>query len=99
MIKAYLRDEVTVVRHGAADAYNEPGAATDEAARGFVEWVQRSIKDAKGETIAATGRVLMLLDRTLTHRDRIRVRGVEYEVVAIEELRDLSTRGMWVYLR
>lgn len=98
VINAYLKDSLTVVRHGAVDQYGTEGATTAEAAAGFVEWKTRLVRNIKGEEVRAAASILMWYDSTLTHEDRIRIGAVEYPIIAIEIVRDFTVRGMRVYI-
>jgi len=99
VIGAYLKDVITVVRHGARDQYGTEGATTDELMRGYIEWKTRLVLNIKGEEVLSSAGVLMRYDPTLTHEDKITIGGVEHLILAIELVRDFSVRGMKVYIQ
>lgn len=98
MINAYMKDQLTIVRHGTVDQYGTEGVTTDEAGAGFVEWKTRLVRNIKGEEVRAAASILMRYDATLTHEDRIRIGSVEYPIIAIEIVRDFTVRGMKVFI-
>lgn len=99
MIGAYLKDTLTLVRHGVRDAFGTEGATTEESVRGLVEWKTRLMKTTNGEEVLCSGYVLMRYDSTVTHEDRLKISGIERQIVAVEVARDFSVRGMKVYVR
>lgn len=99
MINSYLKDVVTVVRHGIRDQYGTEGSTTTELVRGYIEWKTRLALNIKGEEVLSSASILMRYDATLTHEDRITIGGVEHLILAIELVRDLSVRGMKVYIQ
>ncbi len=99
MIGAYLKDILTIVRHGTRDQYGTEGATTSEAAKGFIQWKSKLVLSIKGEQVLSSASILMRYDSTLTHEDKITIDGVEHLIIAIEKVRDFSTRGMRVYIQ
>lgn len=98
MIKAYLKDPVTVLRHGARDAWGAAPAPTRELALGFLEPGSRLVLNLQGEQVLSSARVLLAYDATLTHEDELEISGVRHPIVAIEVLKDFRIRGMKVYI-
>ena len=96
MIGAYLKDKITIIRHGTTTQWGEAGTPSEETAYGFIKWESRRVLNIKGEEALSSAKILMTYDSTLTHEDKIKIDGVEHPIVAIQPARDLSTRGMWV---
>lgn len=99
MIGAYLKDTVTIVRHGTRDQYGTESGTTNEAVKGFLQWKTRLVLNLQGEEVLSSASVLMRYDATLTHEDKIIVGGVEHPILAIELVRDLTVRGMRIYIQ
>ncbi len=98
MISAYLRDSLTIVRHGTRDEWGTESAATEEAVLGYIEWGTRLVRDIKGEEVASSANILLAYDATLTHEDRIRIDGVEHPIISIALVKDFTTRAMKVFI-
>lgn len=98
MIKAYMVDAITIVRHAALDVYNEPGTATLEETMAYVDWGSRLVRNLQGEQVVASASVMMEYDATLTHEDKIRIDAVDHVILRIEKMKDFADRGMMVYI-
>lgn len=98
MISAYLRDPLTIVRHGARDQWGSEGATTSEAALGYIEWSTRLVRNIKGEEVASSANILLAYDATLTHEDRILIDGVEHSIITIQRVKDFTARAMKVFI-
>ena len=98
MINAYLRDPVTIVRHAALDSYNERAASTLDPIMGYVEWGTRLVRNLQGEEVAAAARVMIRYDATITHDDKVQIGTLDYTILRIEEIKDFSKRGLWIYI-
>ncbi len=99
MIGAYLKDTVTIVRHGTRDQYGTEGPTTSALVKCFIEWKTRLLRNIKGEEVQSSAAILMRYDPTLTHEDRVMVSGVEHPIVSIELQRDFAIRSMKVYIQ
>ncbi|MEN6311204.1 MAG: hypothetical protein ABFD80_06655 [Acidobacteriota bacterium] len=98
MINAYLRDALTIVRHGTRDQWGSEGATTEEAALGYIEWTTRLVRNIKGEEVASSANILLPYDATLTHEDRIKIDGVEHSIITVQLVKDFTTRAMKVFI-
>lgn len=98
MIGAYLRDRLTILRHGARDKYGEASDPAQETVYGYVEWKTRLVRDIHGEQVASSASVLLAYDPALTHEDQVRIDDVDHSILIIEIVKDFSTRAMKVYL-
>jgi hypothetical protein len=98
MIKAYMVDAITIVRHAVLDVYNEPGTATLEETTAYVDWGSRLVRNLQGEQVVASASVMMEYDATLTHEDKIRIDAVDHVILRIERMKDFTDRGMMVYV-
>jgi hypothetical protein len=96
MIKAYLTDNVTIVR----ESHDELGRITGTAlipipAR--IDYRVRRIVNFKGEEISSD-KMVMFPRRELYESDKIRIAGVDYAIAKIVAPKDFSWDFFEVYL-
>jgi len=99
MIRAYLVDSITILRWQGDDMHNEPVAAAVEVnINGYVNWKTRLIRDINGEEVVSSGSAYILYNENLTHKDRLKIDGVEYAIITVKQLKDFSRTAQEVFL-
>ena len=91
MISAYMIDDVTIIRHGGLDSWNEPLATTDIDVKGKIDYRTRLVRNLAGEEVISPATVYFndsieaaaFLGRALTHEDRLRFDGIEHSILSI----------------
>lgn len=100
MLNAYSVDDLVIIRvpDPAYDTRGEPFATTDEAVKGYVEWKLQLVRDFAGEQVVSRGYVFITYDGTLDHKDKIKINGTEYVIIALEPAKDFSNVGLKVFI-
>jgi len=99
MLKAYAVDTIILVRDDGYTKWNSPEAATPETVKGYVEWTTNRIRNIDGEEVVSSGTVLLPIDTTIDHRDKIQIAGINYPIIKIERGRDFSNVWVKVYVQ
>ncbi len=97
MLETYLDSDVTVLRSNGTDAWGEPLPRTAETLKARINMKTRRIRTNGGREVTSLA-VIWLADGSVTHEDRLVVRGQEWSIVAIEEVRDFETRLIKVWI-
>lgn len=112
MISAYCVDDITIIRYGGYDSWNEPLATTDIDVKGKIEYKTRLVRDITGEgVVAGTAGAAMSsamvrfpesidsdLGRGLSHEDRLKFDGVEHAILKIDKPKAFSSPIYEVYV-
>jgi len=100
MLEAYSVDDITIIRvpDPAYTEWNEPIAPTEEAVTGYVEWETKLVRDFAGEEVVSRGHVILTYDGAINHKDKIKINGDEYVIVALEPMKDFSNVGLKVFI-
>jgi hypothetical protein len=98
MIRAYLVDSITILRWNDDDKWNEDNARIEVNINGYVDWKTRLIRDINGEEVVSSGSAYILYDENLTHKDRLKIDGVEYAIITVKPLKDFSRTAQEVFL-
>jgi len=98
MIRAYCVDDITILRWQGDDQWNEPIAALEVDVKGYADWKTKLIRNIEGEEVVSRGSVYILYDGDLTHKDRLKIDGVEYSIITIRQVKDFSDVAQEVFL-
>jgi len=112
MISAYCIDDVTIIRYGGYDSWNQPLAPTEIHVKGKVEYRTKLISSLKGESVVAgtagaamAAAIVRLpesidadLGRDLNHEDILKFDGVEHAVLRIDKPKAFSNPIYEVYV-
>ena len=90
MLRAYMKDDITVLFDEGEGAYQEPLATLDVDMKAYIEWKTRWIKNQAGEMVLSKGKVYIIYGRLVTHKDKIKIDSVEYIVLQAEAGKDFS---------
>jgi len=97
MISAYLVDDITILKYGGEDSWGEPLAPASINVKGKIIYKTRLIRNMAGEEVVSSAMVY-LLDRALTHEDRLKFDGVEHTILRIDKPKAFSNPHLEVYL-
>jgi len=104
MISAYCVDDITVVRYGGYDSWNQPLATTDVDVKGKIEYKTRLVRDLEGEEVVSSAMVRFPesidtdLGRALIHEDMLKFGGVEHAILRIDKPKAFSNPIYEVYI-
>lgn len=100
MIKAYMVDELTIIKWEGYDSWGEPESASAVEVKGYVDFRTRLVRDQKGEERVSSVTILMqkkiegptLLGRKLSLEDRIQIDGESFDraIIEIRKPKDFS---------
>jgi len=97
MISAYLVDSITIIKHGGVDSWNEPLAPANINVKGKTIYKTKLIRNMAGEEVVSSAMVY-LLDRELTHEDKLKFDGIEHVILRIDKPKSFSNPHLEVYL-
>ena len=105
MINAYMVDDLTIVRYGGYDSWQEPLATTDKATKGKVEYKTRMVRNLEGEEVVSSAMVYLheadtitLLSRELSHEDMLKWDGIKHTIIRIDKPKAFSNPHYEVYV-
>lgn len=99
MLRAYMKDDITVLfNEGEAD-WGEPAATTDVEMKAYIVWKTHWVRNLAGEEVVSRGIIYIIHDRALTHKDRIKIGTVEYVILALEPGKDFSENHQEVHFQ
>ena len=97
MISAYLVDDITIIKHGGTDSWGEPLAPALINVKGKIIYKTKMIRDMAGEEVVSSAMVY-LLDRELTHEDRLKFDDIEHVILRIDKPKAFSNPHLEVYI-
>lgn len=90
MLRAYMQDPITVIfSEGEAD-WGEPADTTDKKMLAYIKWKSHLVRNLAGEQVVSRATVYIIYDRTLTHKDRIKIGEIEYVILDLTPGKDFS---------
>jgi len=101
MLNVYSVDSIIILRAPAVPytEWNEPIAPTEETVKGYVEWKTRLVRNLAGEEVVSSGNVLIKIDTTVDHIDKLKINSVEYPILTIEYGKDFSKVWTRIYFQ
>jgi len=100
---AYMVDDLTIIRYGGYDSWNQPLATEAVPVKGKIEYKTRLVKDLKGEEVVSSASVLLpeavdgVLFRDLIHEDILKFDGVEYAIIRINKPKAFGSYFVFKY--
>ena len=108
---AYMVDDLTIIRYGGYDSWNQPLATETIPVKGKIEYKTRLVGDLEGErVIAGTAGSAMasamvrlpecidnVLFRELMHEDKLKFDGVEHTIIRINTPKAFSSFFVFKY--
>ena len=101
MLNVYGVDDIIIVRapDPAYTEWNEPIDPTEETVKGYVEWKTKLVRNLAGEEVVSSGNVLIPIDTTVNHIDKLKINSVEYPILTIEYGKDFSNVWTRIYFQ
>lgn len=99
LMGAYARDTATWIRFQGQDNYGDDLTPIEVQIPARVTWKMRRVVNLQGEEVVSSGSILMG-ERPNVAKDKVRIAGTEYIMVAAEEKKTFSAvLGYTVYLQ
>ena len=98
MIGSYLTDSITLKQY----TFDNIGRIIDTdttTLKAFIEKGTKKVTDINGQEAVSTARVLIKVNSSINHKDKINFDSIDWTIVAIETPRDFSERFMTVHLK
>jgi len=104
MLRAYMKDDITVLYSEGVDIHGEPLATTDVEMKAYIKWETHLITKISGEQVVSSpfisrGIVFVMPDREITHADIIKIDTIEYAIADVRKGKDFSGNHQEVHLR
>lgn len=100
MINAYSVDDITILCWPGATDWGEPdGAYTELPVKGYIEWKLHLVRNIGGEQVVSRGMVYIPYSADRTHKDRIKIDGIEYAILDIKPGKDFSKNHLEVHIQ
>jgi hypothetical protein len=97
LLSIYERTPAIRLASNGQDQFGDPLARTETAIAGRFVQKTKLMRDAEGNETVATH--LFTTTADISTSDKIRIGGVDYQVVNAEEIKDFTHRGWKVWLR
>jgi len=103
MSGAYMVDDISIIRYGGYDSWNQPLATATVPVKGKIEYKTRLVRDLKGEEVVSSASVLLpegvdgVLYRDLIHEDVLKFDGVEHAIIRINTPKAFSSFFVYKY--
>ena len=103
MSGAYDTDDITIIKYGGYDSWNEPLATIDIKVKGKIEYKTRLVMNLSGEKVISSASILLpenidgVLYRDLIHEDVLKFDGVEHAIIRINTPKAFSSFFVFKY--
>jgi len=103
MSNAYMTDDITIIRYGEYDSWNQPLATKNVAVKGRIEYKTRLVMNLSGEEVVSSASILFPesidgeLFRDLIHEDMLIFDGVEHAIIRINTPKAFSSFFVFKY--
>lgn len=100
MISAYLVDDITIIKSGGTDSWNEPLASSEKAVKGLINYKTKLVRNLKGEEVVSTASVLFhedintALGRALSYEDLLKFDGIEHVIIKVGKPKTMGFSGL-----
>jgi len=99
MLNVYSVDNIIIVRDAGYDKWNKPKPVTTETVSGYLEWKTKLVRNLAGEEVISRGNFLLTYDGTIDHKDKLRINGIDYPILALELAKDFSNVGIRIFFQ
>lgn len=94
-----MQDPITVIfDEGEAD-WGEPNPTTDIEMLAYIAWKSHLVRNLAGEQVLSRAIVYVMSSRQLTHKDKIKIKEVEYVVLDLVPGKDFSENHQEVHIQ
>lgn len=90
MLRAYMQDSITVIFDNGENQWGEPLATTDTPMLSYIAWKSHLVRNLAGAQVLSRAIVYIICERTLTHKDKIRIGTVDYAILDLTPGKDFS---------
>ena len=100
---AYMTDDISIIRYGGYDSWNQPLATKNIAVKGRIEYKTRLMMNLSGEEVVSSASILLpesidtKIFRDLIHEDILKFDGVEHAVIRINTPKAFSSFFVFKY--
>ena len=98
MLRAYMKDDITVLYSEGEDSWGEPLTAVTIPMKAYVVWKTHLIRNIAGEQVVSRGMIYAMPDRLITHADIIKIETIEYVVLDAHAGKDFSENHQEIHL-
>ena len=99
MINAYCTDDLTILCWPGEDNWGEPlGNYIEKNIKGYIVWKLHLVRNVAGEQVVSRGMVYIPYDADRSHKDRIKIKGIEYAIIDINPGKDFSPNHLEIHL-
>lgn len=100
---AYMTDDITIIKYGGEDSWNEPLATTEIDVKGKIEYKTRLVRNVAGEEVVSSAKILLpekidaVMYRDLMHEDVLKFDGIKHAIIAIGKPKAFSSTFIFKY--
>ena len=99
MIRAYMKDDITVIYSNGEDQWGEPIAPTETEMKANVDFKTHLVRNLAGEQVVSRGIVYVMPETLIQHNDFIEYEGIRYAILNINPGKDFSDNHQEVHLQ
>lgn len=98
MLRAYMNDDITILYDEGENDWGEPNPKTEIEMKAYLDWKTHLIRNLEGEQVVSRGIAYIMPSRDVTHKDMIKIDGIEYAILDVREGKDFSENHQEVHL-
>ena len=99
MLRAYMKDDITVLFNEGETDWQEPEATLDIDMKAYIVWKTHWVRNFAGEQVVSRGMIYIIYDRLINHKDKIKIGTVEYVVLSLSAGKDFSSNHQEVHFQ
>lgn len=85
-----MQDPITVTFDNGEDQWGEPLAPTITPMLSYIAWKSHLVRNLAGAQVVSRAIVYIICERTLTHKDKIRIGIINYAILDLTPGKDFS---------
>lgn len=100
---AYDTDDITIIRYGGYDSWNQPLATKNVTVKGKIDYKTRLVTNLSGEEVISSALILLpeivdsVMLRDLMHEDILKFDGVKHAIIRINTPKAFSSSFVFKY--
>ena len=94
-----MNDDITVIYDEGEAEWGEPNPVTEVDMKAYIDWKTHNVRNLAGEQVVSRGMVYVMPVRTITHSEKIKIKGVKYTILDITPGKDFSENHQEVHLQ
>lgn len=99
MLRAYMQDPITVIFDNGETIWGEPLPTTNTVMLSYIAWKSHLVRNLAGAQIVSRAIVYIICERTLTHKDKIRIGLIDYAILDLTPGKDFSTNHQEAHIQ